>query len=45
MEEWDTNQKLYVQAGGTMLPDGDRRRILKNIVPMQIRGKLILQTG
>ena len=41
MEEWDASQMLFVEAGGGLLPDDDRRRILRKIVPAQIRDQLI----
>ena len=45
IEEWDTSQRLFVMAGGSLLPDDDRSRILRRIVPVQIRDQLILQMG
>ena len=44
LEEWDTNQRLFREAGGEGLRDEERRRIVKKIVPEIIVNQLILQT-
>ena len=45
IENWDTNQRLYQEAGGDALPDDDKRRILKKMLPDMIRDALILQSN
>ncbi len=44
LEEWDTNQRLFREAGGEGLRDEERRRIVKRIIPELIVNQLILQT-
>ena len=45
VETWDTNQRLYSEAGGGNLPDDDRKRIFKKMLPDLIRDSLILQAN
>ena len=45
VETWDTNQRLYNEAGGGELPDDDKKRIFKKMLPDLIRDSLILQAN
>ena len=43
MEDWDTNQRVFVEAGGDPLRDAEKDRILKKIVPGILVNELILR--
>ena len=43
LEEWDTNQRLFREAGGEALRDEEKRRIVKKMIPEIIANQLILQ--
>ncbi len=44
LEEWDTNQRLYREAGGEPLRDEEKKRIARKIIPEILANQLILQT-
>ena len=44
LEDWDTNQRLYRNAGGTPLRDDELKNIVKKIIPEVIRDQIILTT-
>ena len=43
MEDWDTQQRLYKEAGGEPLRTEEKRVIVKKLVPEIIRQQLVLQ--
>ena len=42
MEEWDTNQRLFIEAGGDPLRKAEKQRILRKIIPELLANQLSL---